>query len=89
MPFGKYSGVLLTEIPSNYLIHSLESFELEVELSECIKDEIFKRLSIENDNTKLSIIYNFLMQKYNIVYDDGTNQACNAIEEFYSLIQSS
>jgi hypothetical protein len=80
---------LLINIPSNYLIHSLESFVLETELSDCIKEEIFKRLSIDNDNSKISEVYNFLMKKYNIVQDDGSNQACNAIQEFNNLIKQS
>ena len=46
MPFGKFKGVFITEIPTNYLCYAIEEFDLPVELQNQIKFEISIRLDI-------------------------------------------
>lgn len=46
MPFGKFKGVFITEIPTNYLCYAIEEFDLPIELQNQIKFEISIRLDI-------------------------------------------
>lgn len=43
-PFGKYKGMRIEEIPSTYLVYSLEKFELPKELQSHIYFTILGRL---------------------------------------------
>lgn len=45
-PFGKYKGVQISELPSNYLMYAVENFNLPIELEDELKFEILNRLGI-------------------------------------------
>jgi hypothetical protein len=45
-PFGKYKGVKLTELPSTYIVLSLEKFELPDELQDELSKILLGRFNI-------------------------------------------
>lgn len=45
-PFGKYKGVKLNELPSTYIVLSLEQFELPTELNTQLRLILFGRLKV-------------------------------------------
>ena len=91
MPFGKYKGYLISEIPSNYLVYGLEAFELPEELKESIKEEVCDRLQIDNsgdyNSFKIKDAYKKMSKKYHPDLG-GSTEAMQAINEFNSLLKS-
>lgn len=85
MPFGKYKGEFIEEIPSNYLIYSLENFDVPTDLKDVIKFEICKRLDLDADISifmdDVRSIYKKLCKKHHPDVG-GSNQAMQAINEF-------
>ena len=89
MPFGKYKGVCISEIPTNYLAYGLESFELPEELKESMKEEVCDRLKISSqsyDSSKIKEVYKRLSKKYHPDLG-GSNEAMQAINEFNALLK--
>lgn len=94
MPFGKFKGVFLSDLPSTYIVYALESFDLPFELNEELKNILVNRFYIFNDaeaensvdNSVLSKIYKELAKKY---HPDagGSHDAMIAINEFYELLK--
>jgi hypothetical protein len=70
MPFGKFKGIRIVEIPTNYLCYAVEEFELPIELENAIKFEVSVRLDlqpIESNNVTeqdFKNIYRKLSVKY-------------------------
>ena len=48
MPFGKFKGVNIIDIPTNYLCYAIEEFELPGELRQTLKLEVFNRLDLNS-----------------------------------------
>ena len=69
MPFGKYKGVFINDIPSNYLIHSLESFDLPELLKDQLKEEVYKRIGLEPKSIKSDTFYHTI----NLINDGSAN----------------
>lgn len=64
MPFGKFKGTLLKDLPSNYIIHAVESFDLPNELKYSLKQIIGNRLGLISDKKEYLI---------NLIDDGGVN----------------
>lgn len=45
-PFGKHKGELIEDLPTTYIVHALETFDLPIELISRLKIEIIKRLDL-------------------------------------------
>ena len=52
MPFGKYTGIRLVDIPSNYLIWIYENKKCNAEIAEYIKEnlDVLKKEVVEKQN---------------------------------------
>jgi len=88
MPFGKYKGEALCDLPSNYLMHSFENFDLPDELSDQIKDEIIARLGGINSITSIDV--NKVFRSLSKIYHPdkgGSEDAMKAINEFKNMLQ--
>ena len=48
-PFGKFKGVAIHAIESNYIVYALEKFDLPDDLKNQLRYEIFNRFSIQTD----------------------------------------
>jgi hypothetical protein len=86
MPFGKYKGELLNNLPSNYIIYAIDEFDLPDELHENLKSIIYSRLFSKKDNAlPIKSIYRQMAKKYHP--DAGGSHECMAaITDFYNLI---
>lgn len=83
-PFGKYKGTSLAELPTNYICHAIENFDLPEELSFDLKFILALRLNLTSDQfnrQKVKSIYKELSKKYHPDMG-GTNEAFNAIKDF-------
>jgi uncharacterized protein (DUF3820 family) len=45
-PFGKHKGEFISDLPSTYIVHALETFDLPIELISRLKIELIKRLDL-------------------------------------------
>jgi len=94
MPFGKYKGVYISEIPTNYLVYAIEEFDLPEELQTGIRDEVLGRLGPISSDTvdifnRVKNVYRTLCKKYHPDAGGSTGEM-QAINEFYnSLISGS
>ena len=96
MPFGKYKGCLIEELPTTYIVYALEQFDLPDELDDILKEELCLRLDIWR-MTKESIkeewvgkdeIYD-VWRKLSKQYDPangGTTETFLAINRFFELL---
>jgi len=86
-PFGKYKGHQISDIPTTYLVYSLEEFSLPDELEGSIKEELSERLCLSvNDNysnTHVKSVYRMMSKKYHPDYG-GDDNVMAAINEFYA-----
>ena len=85
-PFGKFKGVAIHAIESNYIVYALENFDLPDDLKNQLRYEIFNRFSIQTDEIdsyKVSAVYKKLA---NIYHPDkgGSDLAMQAINQFKS-----
>ncbi len=85
-PFGKFKGVAIHAIESNYIVYALEKFDLPDDLKNQLRYEIFNRFSIQTDEIdsyKVSAVYKKLA---NIYHPDkgGSDLAMQAINQFKS-----
>lgn len=91
MPFGKYKGIYLENIPISYLAYCLDEFDLTTNLDEAIRECLFVSLGFNDRpeaNTNINSIYIKLAKKYHP--DKGGNTiAMQAINEFRDLIKNS
>jgi uncharacterized protein (DUF3820 family) len=83
-PFGKYKGWLIQDMPMNYIIYALETFDLPDELVVELKKQVFERLNLEDvgiDVSWVKEVYRQLSKRY---HPDagGTKEAMQAINEF-------
>lgn len=100
MPFGKYKGVELSELPSNYVLYALETFDLPNELTQALSLNLFDRLIslpscgfyFENmvltegiAEHKIKAVYRALSLKYH-PDKGGSTDAMQAINEFRDLL---
>ena len=87
-PFGKYKGWLIKDIPTNYIIYALETFDLPDELVVELKKQVFERLNLEDvgiDVSWVKEVYRQLSKRY---HPDagGTKEAMQAINDFRSAL---
>ena len=88
-PFGKYKGVLLDELPLTYVSYALQEFTLPDELRSDLVSSLFDRLGIKSEarpeQQMCARVRRELAKRY---HPDrgGSNQAMQAINEFYDLL---
>lgn len=102
MPFGKYKGVEILELPSNYILYALETFDLPEELTISLTQIFYDRLInlpncggyFENmvlfvgaEPAKVKSIYKALTLKYH-PDKGGSHEAMQAINEFRDLLNN-
>ena len=102
MPFGKYKGIDISKLPSNYLLYALEAFdlpdELAMELTTTLHDRLISMpncgMYFENivfrvgiEEHKIKSVYKALTLKY---HPDrgGSHEAMQAINEFRDLLNN-
>lgn len=90
MPFGKFKGVRITEIPTNYLCYAVEEFELPIELENQIKFEISIRLDLVPINISNSVEQDFknAYRKLSVKYHPdkgGSGIEMKVLNEFKEL----
>lgn len=88
-PFGKFKGIAIHAIESNYIIHALENFDLPDDLINQLRYEIFIRFSIpfyESDGVDIYKINSVYKKLANIYHPDkgGSDLAMQAINQFKS-----
>lgn len=90
MPFGKYKGEELINLPPNYLTYALIEFDLPQELKESMLEILLMHLGVEHlifkdSNLKVDKVYKQLSLKY---HPDrgGSTEAMQAINDFRRLI---
>lgn len=86
MPFGKYKGWSIEDIPTTYLVYGLEEFELPEELRNEFLFNLFVRLELpferlDISDFKIKGIYRELSKKYH-PDKGGSDQAMAAINDF-------
>jgi hypothetical protein len=86
MPFGKYKGERLMNLPSNYIIYALDEFDLPDELNSELKSILYNRLFTSKDAIlPIKSIYRQMAKKYHP--DSGGSHECMvAITDFYNQI---
>jgi uncharacterized protein (DUF3820 family) len=102
MPFGKYKGIEIPELPSNYLLYALETFDLPEELTMVLTTTLYDRLvSLPNcgvyfenivlkvgiEEHKIKAAYKALTLKYH-PDKGGSHEAMQAINEFRDLLNN-
>lgn len=102
MPFGKYKGIDILELPSNYLLYALETFDLPEELTIVLSTTLYDRLiampncggyfenmviNIGIDEHKIKAVYKALTLKYH-PDKGGSHEAMQAINEFRDLLNN-
>lgn len=87
MPFGKYKGTPINEIPSNYLIYAIEQFDLPDELDLSIRMEIIDRIDYREFlvSHRVKSTYLLLAKKYH-PDKGGSTKEMQVVQEFYNLI---
>lgn len=90
MPFGKYKGEELINLPPNYLTYALIEFDLHQELKESMLKILLMHLGVEHlmfkdSNLKVDKVYKQLSLKYHPDRGGGT-EAMQAINDFRRLI---
>jgi hypothetical protein len=88
MPFGKFKGTLIKELPTNYIAYALESFELPDELTGKLKDEICERLYLFPKSIPLAKNFNDVYRKLAVKYHPdrgGSGIEMKVLNEFRDL----
>lgn len=85
-PFGKFKGVAIHAIESNYIVYALENFDLPDDLKNQLRNEIFIRFSIRTDKIDIWEINAVYKKLANIYHPDkgGSDLAMQAINQFKS-----
>ena len=95
MPFGKFKGETIDEIPSTYLVYALEKFEMPLELEEGMREELIVRFDLFTPSSrqasspidkKINSAYRIVSKKYH-PDTGGSHEAMTAINEFKSLLK--
>lgn len=73
MPMGKFAGVPIQKLPTNYIAHAIENFTMEDDLKSALKKELLFRLNLFPVYSMMEAIYdgNIERMKYIIAeYND-------------------
>lgn len=92
MPFGKFKGVRITEIPTNYLCYAVEEFELPIELQNQIKFEISIRLDLVPISNNVEQDFKNAYRKLSVKYHPdkgGSGIEMKVLNEFKELFYNS
>ena len=87
-PFGKFKGSYIDDIETSYLVYALENFDMKEDLSGAIKVEIAFRFNINQPtvkNVNFKAIYLTMAKRFH-PDKGGSNEAMQAINEFYNLL---
>jgi hypothetical protein len=88
MPFGKFKGTLISDLPTNYIAYALEEFELPDELNGKLKDEICERLYLFPQSNKSEKTFKDVFRKLAIKYHPdkgGSGVEMKVLNEFRDL----
>jgi uncharacterized protein (DUF3820 family) len=88
MPFGKYKGVVVNELPDTYLVYAIRTFELPQELRNLLCFELLDRVGFDYsfNIVECEKRYSSIRKKLAIKYHPdkgGSNEAMQAVNEFY------
>lgn len=93
MPFGKYKGVMIKDLPVNYITHCLSEFDLPDDLRMSMFDTLVSVLRfddyVKSSNDYLDMKITLAYKNVSKVYHPdkgGSTQAMQAINEFKRLI---
>jgi hypothetical protein len=87
-PFGKFKGTYIDDIETSYLIYALENFDMKGDLYNAIKLVIASRFNINPPtvkNVNFKSIYLTMAKRFH-PDKGGSNEAMQAINEFYYLL---
>ena len=87
-PFGKFKNFYIHDIETSYLVYALENFDIKEDLSGAIKAEIAFRFNINDPtvkNVNFKAIYLTMAKRFH-PDKGGSNEAMQAINEFYNLL---
>jgi uncharacterized protein (DUF3820 family) len=92
MPFGKYKGVSIKDLPTNYVCYAITEFDLPEELKSVLFQQLMENIGgwdfindTEIDSKKIDHAYKKAAIKYH-PDKGGSTEAMQAINEFKRLI---
>jgi uncharacterized protein (DUF3820 family) len=92
MPFGKYKGVMIKDLPTNYVCYAITEFDLPEDLRAILFNQLMANIGgwdfIDDSqitNTKIDHAYKKTAVKYH-PDKGGSTEAMQAINEFRRLI---
>lgn len=93
MPFGKFKGVLVSELPQTYLAYALTTFDLPNELKNSLSFELLDRIGFDYSFNIIECEkrYTSIRKKLAIKYHPdkgGSTEAMQAVNEFYDELIS-
>lgn len=93
MPFGKFKGVPVNELPHTYLAYALTTFDLPVELKNTLSFELLDRIGFDYsfNIVECERRYSAIRKKLAIRFHPdkgGSNEAMQAVNEFYNELIS-
>lgn len=92
MPFGKFKGELIQDLPANYLTYALIEFDLPYDIKKVMFDSLMAHINgdlfiSENEigSDKINKVYKQLSFKYH-PDKGGSTEAMQAINDFRRMI---
>lgn len=93
MPFGKYAGTAVNDLPDTYLVYAIRTFSLPDELRNSLAFELLDRIGFDHsfNIVECEKRYASIRKKLAVKYHPdkgGSNEAMQAVNEFYDELTS-